>query len=104
VEPSGSAVFSGCDAGFHKIQGIGEGLVPCTMDTDLADRIIQVGDEESIVTARRLAREEGILTGISGGANVYASLEVAKSMSEGQVVVTIIPDNAFRYFSTELFH
>ncbi len=104
VEPSGSAVLSGCDAGFHKIQGIGEGFIPCTMNTDLADRIIQVGDDDSIVTARRLAREEGILTGISGGANVFASLKVGETMSEGQVVVTIIPDNAFRYFSTELFY
>ncbi len=103
VEPSGSAVMSGCEAGFHKIQGIGEGFVPSTMSTELVDQVIQVGDEDSISTARRLAREEGILTGISGGANVYASLEVGKSLAEGQVVVTIIPDNAYRYFSTELF-
>jgi cysteine synthase A len=103
VEPSESAVLSGCEAGFHKIQGIGEGFIPCTMNTDLADRVIQVGDEDSIVTSQRLAREEGILTGISGGANVFASLKIAESLEKGQVVLTIIPDNAFRYFSTELF-
>jgi cysteine synthase A len=103
VEPSGSAVLSGCEAGFHKIQGIGEGFIPCTMNAELADRVIQVDDNDSIVTAHRLAREEGILTGISGGANVFASLEVGKSLARGQVVMTIIPDNAFRYFSTELF-
>ncbi len=103
VEPSGSAVLSGCEAGFHRIQGIGEGFIPCTMNTDLADRVIKVGDEDSIITSQRLAREEGILTGISGGANVFASLEIAESLQAGQVVLTIIPDNAFRYFSTELF-
>ena len=103
VEPSGSAVLSGCEPGFHKIQGIGEGFIPCTMHVELADRIIQVGDQESLETARRLAREEGILAGISGGANVFASLEVGASLEEGQVIVTIIPDHAFRYLSTALF-
>jgi cysteine synthase A len=103
VEPAGSAVISGCEAGFHKIQGIGEGFIPCTMNTDLADTVIQVDDDDSIKTARRLAREEGILTGISGGANVFAALEVGRTIPRGSVIVTVIPDNAFRYFSTELF-
>jgi cysteine synthase A len=103
VEPSGSAVMSGCEAGFHKIQGIGEGFIPCTMHMDQADEVIQVEDKESFTTARRLAREEGILTGISGGANVYASMKLGESMDEGSVIVTIIPDNAYRYFSTDLF-
>lgn len=103
VEPAGSAVISGCEAGFHKIQGIGEGFIPGCMDTQLPDEIIQVDDNDAISTARRLAREEGILTGISGGANVFASLILSKKMIEGGVIVTIIPDNACRYFSTELF-
>lgn len=72
------------------------------MNTELAGQIIQV-DDEAITTARHLAREEGILTGISGGANVFASLKVGKTMEKGGVIVTIIPDNVFRYFSTELF-
>jgi len=104
VEPAGSAVISGCEAGFHKIQGIGEGFVPCTMDIELADEVIQVGDDEAIMTTRHLARGEGILTGISGGANVFASREIGRKMKEGSVIVTIIPDNAFRYFSTDLFN
>ena len=103
VEPSGSAVISGCEAGFHKIQGIGEGFIPCTMDTELVDEIVQVNDKEAIEIARRLAREEGILTGISGGANVFASLKIGKNMATGDIIVTIIPDNVLRYFSTELF-
>lgn len=103
VEPSGSAVISGCEAGFHKIQGIGEGFIPCTMNTELVDEIVQVNDKEAIETARRLAREEGILTGISGGANVFASLKIGKNMAAGDIIVTIIPDNVLRYFSTELF-
>lgn len=103
VEPSESAVISGCEAGFHKIQGIGEGFIPCTMNTELVDEIVQVNDKEAIETARRLAREEGILTGISGGANVFASLKIGKNMATGDIIVTIIPDNVLRYFSTELF-
>lgn len=103
VEPAGSAVMSGCEAGYHKIQGIGEGFIPDVMNVELADQVVQVHDDEAIATARRLAKEEGILTGISGGANVFASLNVGKTMEKGSIIVTIIPDNAFRYFSTELF-
>ena len=73
------------------------------MNTELVDEVIQVGDREAIETSRRLATEEGILTGISGGANVYASLQLAERMAEGSLIVTLIPDNVFRYFSTELF-
>jgi cysteine synthase A len=103
VEPAASAVISGCAPGFHKIQGIGEGFIPDTMNTELADEVVLVGDDEAFATARRLAKEEGILSGISGGANVYASLKVGETMDKGSVIVTIIPDNAFRYLSTELF-
>lgn len=103
VEPAGSAVMSGCEACYHKIQGIGEGFIPDVMNVELADQVVQVNDDEAIATARRLAKEEGILAGISGGANVFASLNVGKTMEKGSIIVTIIPDNAFRYFSTELF-
>jgi cysteine synthase A len=103
VEPSESAVMSGCEAGFHKIQGIGEGFIPCTMNTELVDEVIQVDDKEAFFVTRCLAKDEGILTGISGGANVFASHKMGERMKEGSIIVTIIPDNAFRYFSTELF-
>ena len=100
VEPAGSAVISGSEPGFHKIQGIGEGFIPGVMDTQLVDEIVQVSDEDSIAMMNRLAREEGVLGGISGGANVVASLKVGKTMKEGSIIVTIIPDNIFRYGST----
>jgi cysteine synthase A len=103
VEPAGSAVISGCEAGYHKIQGIGEGFIPSVMNIELVDQIIQVHDDDAITTARQLAKKEGILSGISGGANVFASLKIGESLDEGSVIVTIIPDNAFRYFSTDLF-
>ena len=103
VEPRGSAVLSGCEACFHKIQGIGEGFVPDVMSVELADEIVQVDDDEAIETTRRLWREEGIIAGISSGANVFASLQIGKAMKEGEVIVTLIPDCGFRYFSTELF-
>ncbi len=103
VEPAGSAVISGCEAGFHKIEGIGEGFIPCCMDTGLADRVIQVDDDAAIAGARELARKEGILTGISGGANVHACLDLGREMGEETVIVTIVPDHASRYFSTDLF-
>ncbi len=102
VEPENSAVISGGYPGFHKIQGIGEGFIPVVLDASLADEIVAVSDADALQTARRLAREEGILSGISGGANVWASLQIAKKMHPGNVVLTIIPDNAFRYGTTEL--
>lgn len=103
VEPAGSAVMSGCEAGFHKIEGIGEGFVPGTMNMELADEVLRVGDAEAFGMARRLAREEGILAGISGGANVQAALQAGTSLPAGSIIVSLIPDNAFRYFSTDLF-
>ncbi len=103
VEPSGSAVLSGLEPGFHKIQGIGEGFVPKVMCAELADEIVCVSDEEAYETARHLWREEGILAGPSSGANVFASMKVGKSMREGDLIVTLIPDTGLRYFSTELF-
>lgn len=103
VEPANSAVMSGDEPGFHKIQGIGEGFVPGCMDTSLADGVIKVPCETAMKYARILAQEEGILCGISSGANVHAALQVGKKMKKGQIIVTIIPDNACRYFTTELF-
>lgn len=103
VEPRGSAVISGCEPGHHKIQGIGEGFVPEVMDTELVDETIQVSDKEAIATTRRLWKEEGIMAGFSGGANVFASLKVGKDMNRGEVVVTIIPDNGSRYLSVKEF-
>ena len=102
VEPTGSAVISGCEPGFHKIQGIGEGFIPDVMDQSLVDEIIQVSDEEAMVTARGLWKEEGIVAGISGGANVYASLKIGEKMKNGEIIVTIIPDSGLRYLSTDL--
>lgn len=101
VEPAGSAILSGCDPGMHKIEGIGEGFVPEVLDTDMYDEVIAVTDDEAMVTARRLAAEEGILAGISSGANVFASLKVAERMDGGRIV-TLVPDCMMRYISTDL--
>ena len=102
VEPTNSAVISGEKPGLHKIQGAGEGFVPNVMDVTLADEIAKVSDDHSLETARLLAQKEGILSGISGGANVYAAMEAAKNLSKETVVVTMIPDTALRYLSTDL--
>ncbi len=100
VEPHGSAVLSGCEPGHHLIQGIGEGFIPAVMDMDLVDDIVQVSDKDAIATMRRLWREEGIMAGISAGANVFASLKIGEHLSEGDIIVTVIPDNGMRYLST----
>jgi len=102
VEPAGSPVLSGGRPGYHKIEGIGEGFIPGVLDTSLYDEIVTVTDEEAIETARRLAKEEGVLAGISSGANVFAALKLAKKMKKGRIV-TLLPDCALRYLSTELF-
>jgi len=101
VEPAGSAILSGCDPGMHKIEGIGEGFIPEVLDTDMYDDVIAVTDDEAMETARRLAREEGILAGISSGANVFACLRIAEGM-EGGRIVTLVPDCMLRYISTDL--
>ncbi|MCG0277497.1 MAG: cysteine synthase A [Thermanaeromonas sp.] len=103
VEPATSAVLSGGEPGPHKIQGIGAGFVPKVFNREVVDEIVTVGNEEAMETARRLAREEGILVGISSGAAVYAALQVAKRLGKGKRVVTIAPDTGERYLSTELF-
>ena len=104
VEPSASAVLSGRPPGAHKIQGIGAGFVPAVLRRELLDEVIAVSDEDAIETARRLAREEGVLAGISAGAAVWAALEVARRPeSRGSRIVTVLPDSGERYVSTPFF-
>lgn len=104
VEPADSAVLSGCKPGSHKIQGIGAGFVPDVLNTSIINEIIQVTNEDAIITGRRLAKEEGILSGISCGAAVWAAVEVAKrDENKGKLIVVILPDTGERYLSTALF-
>lgn len=103
VEPADSPVLSEGKTGPHKIQGIGAGFVPETLNTNIYDEIITVGTEEAFAAARRVAREEGILGGISSGAAIHAAVQVAKKLGKGKKVLAIIPDNGERYLSTQLY-
>ena len=104
VEPSASAVLSGGRPVPHKIQGIGAGFIPRVLDRDVLDEVIAVDDEDALETARELARREGVLAGISGGAAVWAAIEVARRPgSRGARIVTILPDSGERYVSTPFF-
>ena len=103
VEPASSAVLSGEKPGSHRIQGIGEGFIPEVVDMSYCDEVIAVDDEVAIEMARRLAREEGILGGISSGANVVAALRVGRKLGKGKTVVTLIPDTGMKYLSMNIF-
>ncbi|MEE9612756.1 MAG: cysteine synthase family protein, partial [Desulfatiglandales bacterium] len=104
VEPANSAVILGERPGYHRIQGIGEGFIPDLFEHENYDEVIKVSDVEAKATACRLARIEGIFAGYSSGANVFASLQVARELGTGKTLVTIIPDSGMKYLSTELFH
>jgi cysteine synthase A len=104
VEPADSPVLSGGTAGPHKIQGIGAGFIPEVLNKKIINKVARVGNEDAMRTARRLAKEEGILCGISSGAAVAAAIEVAKlSANKGKLVVVLLPDTGERYLSTELY-
>ncbi|MBN2782371.1 MAG: cysteine synthase A [Campylobacterales bacterium] len=104
VEPKDSAVLSGESAGAHKIQGIGAGFIPDILDVDIFAEVIKVSNEDAIETAKMLAQEEGLLVGISAGANVYAAMQVAaREEFAGKTIVTILCDTGERYISTDLF-
>ncbi|MCH9740562.1 MAG: cysteine synthase A [Epsilonproteobacteria bacterium] len=104
VEPTNSAVLSGEAKGPHKLQGIGGGLIPDILNTEIYDEIIKIDDDRAFEVARGLAKTEGLLVGISSGANVAAAFEIAKrEENQGKVIVTVLCDTAERYLSTELF-
>jgi cysteine synthase A len=104
VEPSHSPVLSGGTAGVHEIQGIGAGFIPDVLNRDIIDDIIQVSNDDAREMTQRIIREEGILCGISSGANLFAALQVAEELGKGKKVVTVFCDTGERYLSTKLFH
>lgn len=104
VEPAGSPVLSGGSSGPHKIQGIGAGFVPDVLNTEIYDEVFPVGDEDAFTVSRRLMKTEGIMTGISSGAALYAGLQLAKRPeNKGKTIVVLLPDSGDRYYSTPLF-
>jgi len=103
AEPDKAAILSGGKVGDHMQMGIGDGVIPPILDTGIYQRIETVTDEEAIAMSRRLAREEGILCGISSGTNVTVALRLARELGRGKTVVTVLADTGERYFSTPLF-
>lgn len=104
IEPDESAVLSGDAPGGHKIQGIGAGFVPKVLDEEVYDEIMRVKGDDAYEYARRAAKEEGILGGVSSGAAIYGALQLAKRLGKGKTVVTLLPSNGERYLSTPLYH
>ena len=103
AEPENAAILSGGGIGSHIQMGIGDGIIPPILDQSLIDEIVTVSDEDALETTRRLAKEEGILCGISSGTNVFVALKMARELGKGKRVVTVLPDTGERYFSTILF-
>jgi len=103
VEPENAAILAGGTIGTHMQMGIGDGIIPDILNRDIYDEICVTTDSEAIETSKRLAREEGLMVGISSGTNVAAALKLAAKLGEGKTVVTVLPDTAERYFSTPLF-
>ena len=103
VEPENAAILAGGTIGSHVQMGIGDGLIPPVLNTNIFEDVCVISDEEALATSRNLARLEGIMCGISSGTNVAAAIKLAKILGEGKTVVTVLPDTAERYFSTPLF-
>ncbi len=103
IEPENAAILAGGCVGTHLQMGIGDGIIPDILNREIYDRICIVTDEEALETSRRLAREEGLMVGISSGTNVAAALKLAKKLGPGKTVVTVLADTAERYYSTPLF-
>lgn len=103
VEPENAAILAGGTIGTHLQMGIGDGIIPDILNQQIYDNIYVISDTEALDTAKRLAREEGLMCGISSGTNVAAALKLAKKLGRGKTVVTVLPDTAERYFSTPLF-
>lgn len=103
VEPENAAILAGGTIGTHLQMGIGDGIIPPILNREIYDDIYIVKDQEALETAKRLAREEGLMCGISSGTNVAAAIKLAKKLGKGKTVVTVLPDTAERYFSTPLF-
>ncbi|TFJ92979.1 cysteine synthase A [Lentibacillus salicampi] len=103
VEPDDSAVLSGDSPGPHKLQGLGAGFVPEILDTELYDDVIRISNDEAFQTSREVARQEGVLGGISSGAAIAAAKKVAKQLGQGKKVLAVVPDNGERYLSTPLY-
>ena len=103
MEPEHAAILSGGSIGTHLQMGIGDGLIPKNLNMQIYDKTVTITDDEALEVSKRLAREEGILCGISSGSNVAAAMKMAKQLGKGKRVVTILPDTGERYFSTPLF-
>ncbi|MBM7646442.1 cysteine synthase A [Scopulibacillus daqui] len=103
VEPADSAILSGSEPGPHKLQGLGAGFIPDTLDTQIYDQVITVTTEQAFEYARLAAKKEGVLGGISSGAAIYAGIQVAKQLGKGKKVLVVLPSNGERYLSTPLY-